>query len=147
MLVYNHAQLDFFNMLHIFPLVCKVFSVPWLLPFTTILTMTLPFLTLQQHLLQLIPSFEAAWLQPRSPLGLSGQVTLPSARITDPDNAEASAGTCKRSATMMAPDEASLRAAHRAKLSGDDSSNDDSEQRDEPDTDEDIGGDDNACNY
>ena len=75
----------------------------------------------------------------------SAQATQPSARITDPDNAEASAGTRKRLATVTAPAEASLRAARRAKLSnGDDGGDDESEHCDEPDIDEDIGGDGNA---
>jgi hypothetical protein len=75
----------------------------------------------------------------------SARVTRPSARITDPDNAEASTGTRKRSATVTAPAEASSRAARRAKLSdGDDGGDDESEHCDEPDIDEDIGGDGNV---
>ena len=77
----------------------------------------------------------------------SARVIRPSARITDPDNAEASAGTRKRSATVTVSAEASSRAARRAKLSdGDDGGDDDSEHHDEPDIAEDVGDDDDMGN-
>ena len=46
----------------------------------------------------------------------SARVTRPSARVTDPNNVEASAAMRKRSATVTASTEASLRAARRVRL-------------------------------
>jgi hypothetical protein len=73
----------------------------------------------------------------------SARVTRPSARITDPNNLEASV-TRKRSATVTTSAEGSLRAAHRAKLTGsDDESEHDNEsdnaEVDTGDDDDDVG--------
>jgi hypothetical protein len=70
----------------------------------------------------------------------SGRVTRPSARITDPNNIEASVSR-KRSATVTTSTEASVRAARRAKLT---SCDDESEQDDEMDNAEVNTGDDDA---
>jgi hypothetical protein len=73
----------------------------------------------------------------------SARVTHPSARITDPNNLEASV-TRKRSATVMTSAEGSLRTAHRAKLTGGDDENEHDEESDNAEVD--TGDDDDAGN-
>ena len=71
----------------------------------------------------------------------SAHVTRPSARIIDPDNAEASAVTRKRLATVTASAEASLHAAHQARVTD---SDDESEHHNESDDAEVNAGDDDV---
>ena len=64
----------------------------------------------------------------------SARVTRPSARITDPNNLEASV-TRKRSVTVTTSAEGSLRAARRAKLTGGDDENEHDEESDNAEVD------------
>src|SRR5271155_2998013 len=63
----------------------------------------------------------------------SVRITRPSARITDPDNAEALVTMCKRSATVTASAIEASRTARRPKLTSSESDGRESE-RDEPES-------------